>query len=165
MSPPRNNGHEDATALLAYHRFDSPAIAPALLRAGACVGLGGPTILAGSLSLFFHVPPWGRGLALVVGGTAVALGLFQGFVTVPRLLSVDSGLSVLKDGLLIERKSEKRFFPWSDVVRVVCDNDRVVLQLRDGESYVVTEAFARAAPPEIAKSIERTRMRIALAML
>jgi len=152
-------------ALLSYHRFDSPSIAQVLLRAGACVGFGGPTILLGSLSVFFHVPTWGRVTALIVGGTAVALGLFQGFVLVPRLLAVDSGLSVLKDGLLVEHGAVRRNFPWSDIARVVCENDRVVVRLKEGAPYVITESFARRSPAEIARSIEQIRMRVAFSMV
>lgn len=151
--------------LLAYHRFDSPGITRSLLRAGACVGLGGPTILLGSLSIFFHVPLWGRVTCLLLGGAAVASGLFMGFVTVPRLLSVDCGLSVQKDGLLIERKNEQRFFSWGEIARVTCENECVVLHLKDGAPYVVSDAFARSTPVEVARTLERTRMRIALAMV
>ncbi|MFO0666015.1 MAG: hypothetical protein U0174_18835 [Polyangiaceae bacterium] len=151
--------------LLGYHRFDSPGIAPALLRAGACIGLGGPVILLGSLSLFLGVPPWGKVLALAVGGVSVAFGLFTGFVTIPRLLSVDSGLSVFRKGVLIEVGHTREFYAWSSIARVICENDHVVLQLKDAPPRVVTESFARKKPSEIAPAIERTRMRVALSML
>jgi hypothetical protein len=134
------------------------------LRASACVAVGGFLLLVGALSVIWPLPAWLRASLALPGAPLFFYGLFSGFIAVPRILGDEDGLALRTDGVAVDQGKASRLFAWETLERVTVVDGRVVLRLRDEQTFALPDQYGNESPSNLARLLEQQRARHALGL-